>query len=107
MISPLLDKEAFNAAGEIARSGYELLVLSPNPVDYNSAKKERRKEDRILRISRELALMVRSNNLLHLRDSGALVLDWNKDEPLDFLLTKNVRVHTRQAELSRRRPGFQ
>jgi uncharacterized protein (DUF58 family) len=107
MISPLLDREAFNAAGEIARSGYELLVLSPNPVDYSSTKKERRKEDRILRISRELALMVRFNNLVHLRDSGALVLDWSKDEPLDFLLTKNVRVHARQAELSRRRPGYQ
>jgi len=107
MISPLLDREAFNAAGEIARSGYELLILSPNPVDYSSAKKERGKEDRLLRISRELALMVRSDNLVHLRDSGALVLDWRKDEPLDFLLTKNVQAHARQAELSRRRPGFQ
>ncbi len=105
MISPLLDREAFNASGEIARSGYELLVLSPNPVDYSTAKKEETKEDRITRIARELALMVRNNNLAHLRDSGALVLDWRKDEPLDFLLTKNLRAHARQAELSRRRPG--
>jgi len=105
MISPLLDREAFNASAEIARSGYELLVLSPNPVDYSSAKGRRGKEDRLLRMSRELALMVRSSKLVQLRESGALVLDWRKDDPLDFLLTKNLRAHSRQARLTMRRQG--
>ncbi len=100
MISPLLDREAFSASGEIARSGYELLVLSPNPVDYTSVTKSRREKDnRALRIARELALMVRSSNLTDLREAGALVLDWRKGEPLDFTLAKNMRVHARQAEL--------
>ena len=107
MISPLLDREAFGACGEIARSGYELLVLSPNPVDYTSVTKSRSgKDGRALRIARELALMVRSSDLAVLRDAGALVLDWRKDEPLDFTLAKNVRIHARQAELAKRRPGY-
>ncbi len=107
MVSPLLDREAFNASGEIARSGYELLVLSPNPIDYSPQKKRRREKDnRTLRISRELALITRAANLASLRAAGALVLDWRKDEPLDFTLAKNIRAHARQAELAKRRPGF-
>jgi len=107
MVSPLLDRDAFNATGEIARSGYELLVLSPNPVDYTSATKSHREtENRTLRISLELALLVRGSNLTDLREAGALVLDWRKDEPLDFILAKNMRAHARQAELAKRRLGY-
>jgi uncharacterized protein (DUF58 family) len=107
MVSPLLDREAFSASGEIARSGYELLVLSPNPIDYSGVEKNRRGKDvRSLRISRELALAVRSANLSSLREVGTLVLDWRKDEPLDFALAKNMRVHERELELAKRRPGY-
>lgn len=108
MISPLLDREAFNSAGEIARSGYELLVLSPNPVDYSFAAKTGRRDrnSRTLKISRELALMARSTNLSQLRESGALVLDWRKGEPLDFILSKNMRIYSRQIGLAERRPSY-
>ncbi|MDA4129589.1 MAG: DUF58 domain-containing protein [Thaumarchaeota archaeon] len=103
LISPLVDSGAFNAAGEIARSGYELLVLSPNPVDFSPAKLRRREKEhqRTLRISIELALLARRANLDQLRRSGALVTDWRKDEPLDFALSKNVRAQERQIQFSR------
>jgi uncharacterized protein (DUF58 family) len=107
MISPLLDKEAFNASGDIARSGYELLLVSPNPIDYTAETKGRNKnEERILQISIQLVSLERSNKLAELRDSGAIVLDWRVGEPLDVLLTKNLQVHSRQIELARRRSGF-
>jgi len=105
MISPLLDRDAFNSSGEIARSGYELLILSPNPIDYSSVAKSGR-VSRTLRLSRELALMVRSNNLTLLREAGAVVLDWRKGEPLDFILAKNLRAYARQSGLGKRRQIF-
>lgn len=105
MISPLLDRDAFNSSGEIARSGYELLVLSPNPVDYSVASEISRQDRnaRTLRVSRELALIVRGDSLTKLRGAGALVLDWRKGEPLDFILAKNLRAYARQSGLAKRR----
>jgi uncharacterized protein (DUF58 family) len=107
MVSPLLDSEAFTASSEIARSGYELLVLSPNPLDYSSAFPGwREKDKRIFNISRELASIVRQNSLSQIRESGAIVLDWRKDESLDFALAKNIRAHARAANLAARRSGY-
>ncbi len=103
MVSPLLDSEAFIASGEIARSGYELLVLSPNPIDYSSERDEAQKKKRTLRIARELASIVRQNNLAHVRESGAIVLDWRKGESLDFMLSKNIRANSRARAMRRSR----
>lgn len=105
MVSPLLDPEALKASAEIARSGYELLVLSPSPVDYSSTG-EGRHNNRALRISRELALAMRTADLTRLRDAGALVLDWRKDESLDFILAKNIRLRARQTGLAGSRRGY-
>ena len=53
LVSPLVDSGAYGAAAEIARSGYELLILSPNPVDFSSATSSRgeREKRRTLQIS--------------------------------------------------------
>jgi len=103
LISPLLDTEAFNASGEIARSGYELLILSPNPVDFSPVRTRNRENERTLKISRDLALLARNTNLDHLRRAGALILDWRKDDPLDFALSRNIRAQARHTELAMRR----
>jgi hypothetical protein len=103
LISPLLDTEAFNASGEIARSGYELLILSPNPIDFSPAKTRNRENERTLKISRDLALLARNTNLDRLRRAGALILDWRKDDLLDFALSRNIRAQARHTELAMRR----
>jgi uncharacterized protein (DUF58 family) len=103
LISPLLDIEAFNASGEIAGSGYELLILSPNPIDFGPTKTNRRENDRTLKIARDLSLISRKTNLDHLRNAGAVILDWRKNDPLDFALSRNLRIQSRYTELAKRR----
>ena len=34
LVSPLIDEKAFGSAAEIARIGYQSLVISPNPIDF-------------------------------------------------------------------------
>src|ERR1700730_12141784 len=104
VVSPLIDSGAYNAAAEIARTGYEVLILSPNPVDFSSAKASRREKEkqRTLQISIDLALLARKANLDQLRRAGALIIDWRKDESLDYALSKNVRAQQRHVQLFRR-----
>jgi hypothetical protein len=111
LISPLIDSEALGAAAEIARSDYELLVVSPNPVDFSPAKAEagakvlrrrnRSEGERTLRISVELAELARNSNLAQLRNAGIFVLDWRKDDQLDHTFSKNLRAWSRQVEWTR------
>ncbi len=104
LVSPLIDEAAFVSAAEIARIGYELLVISPNPIDFskmegNKAKKTRKE----WKIASDLAELRRETNLTQLRKSGALVVDWRKNDSLDYVLSKNVRAWSRQMEISRGR----
>jgi uncharacterized protein (DUF58 family) len=106
IISPLIDWQSLNAAAEIARSGYELLVISPNPHDFSPVRtadsRSNREKERTLSIALSLAELSRKANLEELRNANVFVLDWKKDEPLDYVLSKNIRAWGRQAELTRR-----
>ena len=97
-ISPLIDEDSFQAAAEIARSGYDLIALSPNPIDYSSLKKGASR-DRLLKISVALAELSRRANMVQLEKAQVLVIDWRKGEPLDRLLTKNVTTWSHQPGL--------
>jgi len=113
LISPLIDDAAFSSAAEIARTGYELLVISPHPIDFSGAEKEKKttterkrnmKKNKEWKIASDLAELRRESNLSLLRRSGALVVDWRKNDSLDFVLSKNVRAWSRrQMEISRGR----
>ncbi len=104
LISPLVDSGAFTSAAEIAKTGYESLIISPNPVDFSGAKAGRRDAEkrRTLLISIELALLARKTNLDQLRKAGAIIIDWRKDDPLDFALSRNIRAQERYAEFFRK-----
>jgi len=100
LVSPLTDDESFNAAADIARMGYELMVVSPNPLDFSSVKPRRYGRNyRAEKISLELSQLVRKTNILQLRKINIVVVDWRKNEPLDHALSKNMRAWSRRAEL--------
>ncbi|MHB8567152.1 MAG: DUF58 domain-containing protein [Nitrososphaerales archaeon] len=102
LISPLTDDESFSAAADIARLGYELIVVSPNPIDFSSAKSSMfARNSRTNKISADLAQLVRKTNMIQLRKVHAVVVDWRKNEPLDHALVKNVRAWNRQTALAR------
>jgi len=104
LISPLVDSGAFSPAAEIAKTGYEILIISPNPVDFSAAKAGCRDKEkqRTLQISIDLALLARKANLDQLRKAGALIVDWRKDEPLDISLSKSMRAQESHSQLFRR-----
>jgi uncharacterized protein (DUF58 family) len=103
LVSPMTDYESFAAAAEMSRLGYELIVVSPNPLDYRSTTVARsfRKSPRVETISVELAQLIRKANIMQLRKIHIAVVDWRKNEPLDHALTKTMRAWGRQMELQR------
>lgn len=102
LVSPMTDYDSFAAAAEMSRLGYELIVVSPNPLDYRSTGgRTFRKNPRVEAISVELAQLIRKANIMQLRKIHIAVVDWRKNEPLDHALTKTMRAWGRQMELQR------
>ena len=100
LVSPLADGDSLKAAAEISRSGYELLAVSPNPIDFSTSLDDKADSDeesrRNLEISVELARLQRRMNLGELsRAPGVIVLDWRKGDDLDYSLSKTMKLRRR------------
>ena len=78
LVSPMSDREPFYLVSTLARRGYDLLVVSPSPVDLDDPP---RGDERTVRLARELALMDRSHRLGALQ-KYARVVDWDPRLPL-------------------------
>ncbi len=95
VISPLTDDRATNSIIDIAGRGYEVLVVSPSPLEIgNSAAKDG--EDRLYRLAEHLARLKRQNTLDSLR-RFAYVVDWNTNNPLSVALSEAVSTWKRAA----------
>jgi uncharacterized protein (DUF58 family) len=99
LISPLIDDAAFAAAADISRARYDMIVVSPNPLDFESSKpKDSKKRER--KISRNLADLERNANIDQLRSANVLVIDWKTSAPLQEVLEvygRAMRKHFVQA----------
>jgi len=102
LVSPLIDESSFVSGAEIARNDYDLLVISPNPIDYSETA-QRDKSTLEWKIGRELAEVKRSTNLDLLRKTGAVVVDLKKDDALDYAISNNLRAWSRQMAVSHER----
>jgi len=78
LISPLVDSSPVYMVSELARRGYEVLVISPSPMEIETPEKG---DPRTIRIARELAAMERGAKISSLR-RHAKVIDWNPKLPL-------------------------
>ena len=91
LVSPLIDDSAFSAAADICRAGYDLIVISPNPLHFDVVKTKKGKA-REWDIARKLAQLERAANIEQLRSVNALVIDWNRSEPLQEIIEAHGRV---------------
>jgi len=79
LISPLVDGSPTYMVSELARRGYEVLVISPSPLEMDYPEEG---NPRAIRIARELAKMERDAKISSLRKC-AKVIDWNPKLPLE------------------------
>jgi len=82
VISPLTDEKAFESVADIATRGYEVLLISPSPIEIE---KRGLQMDSAHRFAERLLRIERQNKLNLLRKSVAVV-DWNVDTPLSTTL---------------------
>jgi len=92
VISPLTDDRATNSIIDVAARGYEVLVVSPSPLEIMTP--TRRDEDRLYHLAERLARMNRQNTLDSIR-RFAYVVDWNTNSPLGVALSEAVSVWKR------------
>lgn len=78
LISPLVDNSPMYMVSELARRGYEVLVISPSPLEMDTPEKG---DPRAIRIAKELATLERDMKISSLR-RHARVIDWNPKLPL-------------------------
>jgi uncharacterized protein (DUF58 family) len=92
VISPLADDNAFESVADVARRGYEVLLISPSPIEIEKRglrmNDAHRLAERLLRIERESKLDM-------LRRSIAAV-DWNVDTPLSTALQEATHAWNKQ-----------
>ena len=79
LVSPLVDYRPLYLVSEMARKGYDVLVISPSPLELDEPKGG---EPRTLKLARELAVMDRNQKLTSL-SKHARVVDWNPRLPLE------------------------
>jgi uncharacterized protein (DUF58 family) len=79
LVSPLVDYRPIYLVLEMARKGYDVLVVSPSPVELEEP---REGEPQTLKLAKELAVMDRNQRLASLR-KHARVVDWNPRLPLE------------------------
>jgi uncharacterized protein (DUF58 family) len=84
LISPVMDSAPVHMVAELARRGYDVLVISPSPVELDVV---RRGDARTVSLAKSLAMIERSSKLSFMR-SHAQVLDWNPSTPLADALEK-------------------
>jgi uncharacterized protein (DUF58 family) len=84
LVSPLVDAAPVGLVAELTRRGYDVLVVSPSPVELDPAA---RGESRTVKIARELASLER-NRKLSLLKSHSQVVDWDPSTPLGDALER-------------------
>jgi uncharacterized protein (DUF58 family) len=107
LISPLIDKENTEIAFDLARSSstFDLMILSPNPLDFPLGRNWRRRLERSRegRIALRLAEMERKATIGQLEATRMIVLDWHVFEPLEQVVAANRQnVARRVAQLAGR-----
>ena len=103
-VSSLTDESSFAAAADIARMGYDLIVVSPNPLEFG-VQKDKNKKSRIWKLARDLAEINRTMRIEQLRRIGIMAVDWHISDPLETSLETNLRAWNRRTGLVRVRRG--
>lgn len=81
MVSPIMPED-YDTLSHLRAHGYEILLVSPNPVAFDAAGWVNRDEDlglRFAQVERDLVLR-------RLQRAAIRVVDWNVDQPLDTTL---------------------
>jgi uncharacterized protein (DUF58 family) len=97
MISPLLDND-LSAFIRLRSQGYELMVISPDPVDYEF---QSLPETRETLIAKRLASLERSVHIRGLKKIGVLVVEWRVSEPLPNVVQRYLGVPLARLNLPR------
>lgn len=86
VISPLATDD-LDTLVKLRARGYQVMVISPDPVEFEAKnlphKKEIRQAARVVRIERELLLM-------RLRRAGIQILDWDVSQPFDQVVRHSL-----------------
>jgi len=91
MVSPL-KPEDLNPLVRLHSTGYELLIVSPNPIHFEIQKYDRQKNPE-LDLAFRLAMIERILMLRKLRRAGIQVIDWRVESSLDQVVYQAVRRH--------------
>ena len=73
------DETIFSGMGKLIRMGFNTLVLSPSSIGIEHSLRE---NDEIDEISYKILDFERKNNISKLRNTGAVVIDWDTSTPL-------------------------
>lgn len=79
VVSPLAQRD-YGAFVRLRRSSYEVLLVSPNPVEFEARSFE---DSSLLQQARRLARLERNLSLRKLTRLGIQVVDWSVDQPLE------------------------
>ena len=93
-ISSLSDDQSLEVASDIARRGYDLVVVSPNPLDFQGIGRKRDSD----KTGEALARLYRESNIRSLRSKNVFVVDWHVSEPLGQVIETNARAWRRHFE---------
>ncbi len=99
-VSSLTDESSFGAAADIARMGYDLIVVSPNPLDFG-LRNDKGKKSRIWKVAKDLAEINRRMSIEQLRKIDVKVVDWRVSDPLEAAIGISLNAWNRQAGLMR------
>ncbi len=113
LISPLMDDVTLETAADLCRnaSTYDLMIVSPNSLDFPLKGGDRRKKKSSTRfatgaewrIAWKLAKMEREANITRLEGLGAIVLDWRVSDSLEQVVAAHRHAVARRiAQLSHR-----
>jgi uncharacterized protein (DUF58 family) len=106
LISTLADEESLRATMDIERAGFDVAVISPNPVEiekeYIVETRQNRRRNSQLQLAESIATLARRSSIETLRSRNILVVDWHVKESLENTIETSARVWSRQAH----RPGF-
>lgn len=89
-ISPLTDPEVTDTLTEMSKKQYDLIVISPSPIDM-----EKKLSDIEDPLAEKINLLERKGRLDALRNHG-IVLDWDPDQPLELCLEEVRRFRMRR-----------
>jgi uncharacterized protein (DUF58 family) len=98
--SSLIDNASLSAVSELARIGFDIAIISPNPLDFgvNAELANGKKTDESMKIAEMLAKLSRNSRIEALRSAGAFVIDWHFSDPIDQVIETNARVYARQLQ---------